>query len=143
MGIACVLMTIEMKHMEKKKLISIFAIIVILVGIGSSVYVNAAQVDSKHINVNGQDYTIDQLFDISEEKTYETYFGIALDDLMVKTGVENPEEHEYTIIGQDGYQQTVKWENMINGLLTKDGKSIFTDLPKAFRVKEIVEIKVD
>lgn len=143
MGIACVLMTIEMKHMEKKKLISIFAIIVILVGIGSSVYVNAAQVDSKHINVNGQDYTIDQLFDISEEKTYETYSGIALDDLMVKTGVENPEEHEYTIIGQDGYQQTVKWENMINGLLTKDGKSIFTDLPKAFRVKEIVEIKVD
>jgi len=136
-------MTIEMKHMEKKKLIPIFAIIVILVGIGSSVYVNAAQVDLKHINVNGQDYTIDQLFDISEEKTYETYSGIALDDLMVKTGVENPEKHEYTIIGADGYQQTVKWENMINGLLTKDGKSIFSDLPKAFRVKDIVEIKVD
>ena len=132
-----------MKHMEKKKLIPIFAIIVILVGIGSSVYVNAAQVDLKHINVNGQDYTIDQLFDISEEKTYETYSGIALDDLMVKTGVENPEKHEYTIIGADGYQQTVKWENMINGLLTKDGKSIFSDLPKAFRVKDIVEIKVD
>ena len=136
-------MTIEMKHMEKKKLIPIFAIIVILVGIGSSVYVNAAQVDLKHINVNGQDYTIDQLFDISEEKTYETYSGIALDDLMVKTGVENQEKHEYTIIGADGYQQTVKWENMINGLLTKDGKSIFSDLPKAFRVKDIVEIKVD
>ena len=117
--------------------------LVILVGIGSSIYVNAIQVKSKHINVNGQDYVIDELFDISEEKIYETYSGIALDDLMLKTGVENPEKHEYTIIGADGYQKTVKWENMTNGLLTKDGKSIFSDLAKAFRIKNIMGIKVD
>ena len=122
MGNTRVLMTIEKKHMEKNKLIPIFAIIVILVGIGSSIYVYTAQINSKHINVNGQDYTIDQLFDISEEKTYETYSGIALDDLIVKTGVANPEMHEYILVGADGYQKTVKWENMINGLLTMDGK---------------------
>ena len=29
-----------------------------------------------------------------------------------------------------------------NGLLTKDGMSVFTDLPKAFRVKDIIEIEV-
>lgn len=129
--------------MEKNKLIQIIAIIVIVIGIGSSIYVHATQIDSKHINVNGKDYSIDQLFDNSEEKTYETYSGIALDSLIVKAGVENPEKYEYTIIGADGYQKTVEWENMINGLLTKDGKSIFFDLPKAFRVKDIVEIKVD
>ncbi|MCD6577084.1 MAG: hypothetical protein J7K66_03615 [Anaerolineaceae bacterium] len=129
--------------MKKNKRIFIFAMLVILVGIGSSIYVNAIQVKSKHINVNGQDYVIDELFDISEEKIYETYSGIALDDLMLKTGVENPEKHEYIIIGADGYQKTVKWENMTNGLLTKDGKSIFSDLAKAFRIKNIIEIKVD
>lgn len=129
--------------MEKKKLIQILAIIVILVGIGSSIYVNATQVDSKHINVNGQDYTVDQLFDISEEKTIETYSGIALDNLIVKIEVTNPEKREYTIIAEDGYQKTVKWENMMNGILTKDRESVFSDLAKAFRIKDIVEIKVD
>ena len=143
MGNACILMIFERKHMEKNKLILILAIIVILVGIGSSVYVQATKIDSKHIIVNGKAYTIDQLFDISEERTYETYSGIALDNLIVKTGVEDPETHEFTIIGADGYQKTVKWENMGNGLLTKNGESIFSDLPKAFKVKDIVEIKVD
>ena len=143
MGSTRVLMTIERKHMEKNKLIPIFAIIVILVGIGSSIYVYSTQIDSKHINVNGQDYTIDQLFDISEGKTFETYSGIALDNLIVKIRVANPEKHEYTIVGADGYQKTVKWENMRNGILTKDMESIFSDLPKAFRVKDIVEIEVD
>ncbi|MBE9572688.1 MAG: hypothetical protein IMF11_18845 [Proteobacteria bacterium] len=129
--------------MEKNKLIKTLAIIVILVGIGSSIYVNATQTDSKYINVNGQDYTIDQLFDISEEKTIETYSGIALDNLIVKIKVANPEKHEYTIIAADGYQKTVKWENMRNGILTKARESIFSDLAKAFRVKDIIEIKVD
>ena len=87
--------------MEKKKLIQILAIIVILVGVGSTIYVNATQVDSKHINVNGQDYTVDQLFDISEEKTIETYSGIALDNLIVKIEVANPEKHEYIIIAAE------------------------------------------
>jgi len=129
--------------MEKNKLIKILAIMVILVGIGSSIYVNATQVDSEYININGQDYTVDQLFDISEEKTIETYSGIALDNLIVKIEVANPEKHEYTIIAADGYQKTVKWDNMMNGILTKDRESVFSDLAKAFRIKDIVEIKVD
>ena len=61
---------------------------------------------------------------------------------MKKVGIPEPENHEYTIIASDGYQKTVKWENMKNGLLTKEGQSIFSDLPKAFRVKDIVKIEV-
>jgi hypothetical protein len=68
--------------------------------------------------------------------------GIALDDLMLKTGVPNPEQHTYTLKSSDGYEKTVTWENMRNGLLTKDYESIFSDLPKAFRVKDIVTIEV-
>jgi len=128
--------------MGKEKIIPIFALIVLLIGSLSSVYVYATQINSEYIKVNGQDYTIDQLFFIGKKRTFDTYSGIALDDLIVKTGVSNPEKHEYTIIAADGYQKTVKWENMEKGLLTKDGQSIFDGLAKAFWVKDIVKIEV-
>ena len=128
--------------MGKQKLILIFALIVLLVGSLSSIYVYATTINSEYINVNDRDYTIDQLLFIGEERTIETYTGIALDDLIVKIGVSNPEKHEYTIIAADAYQKTVKWENMKNGLLTKNRESIFSDLPKSFRVRDIVKIEV-
>ena len=128
--------------MGKEKLIPTLAFIVILIGGLSSIYVYATQINSEYININGQEYTIDQLFFIGEERTFETFSGIALDNLMIKIGIPEPEKHEYTIIASDGYQKTVKWENMKNGLLTEEGQSIFSDLPKAFRIKDIVKIEV-
>jgi hypothetical protein len=129
--------------MGKEKLIPTLAFIVILIGGLSSIYVYATQINSEYININGQEYTIDQLFFIGEERTFETFSGIALDNLMIKIGIPEPEKHEYTIIASDGYQKTVKWENMKNGLLTEEGQSIFSDLPKAFRIKDIVKIEVN
>jgi len=129
--------------MGKEKLIPTLAFIVILIGSLSSIYVYATQINSEYININGQEYTIDQLFFIGEERTFETFSGIALDNLMIKIGIPEPEKHEYTIIASDGYQKTVKWENMKNGLLTEEGQSIFSDLPKAFRIKDIVKIEVN
>ena len=128
--------------MGKEKLIPISAFIVLLIGSLSSVYVYGVQIDSEYININGTDYTIGQLLFIGEERTFEDYYGVALDDLIVKIGVSDPKNHEYTIIASDGYQKTVKWENMKNGLLTNEGQSIFSDLPKAFRIKDIVKIEV-
>ena len=61
---------------------------------------------------------------------------------MIKTGVSHPDQHTYTLHGVDGYEKTVTWENMKNGLLTKNQESVFSDLPKAFRVKDIVTIEV-
>jgi hypothetical protein len=128
--------------MGKEKLIPILAIAVLFIGGLSSFYVYATQINSEYIKINGQEYTVDQLFFIGEERTIETFTGIALDNLMIKVGISNPEAHEYTIIASDGYQKTVKWENMKNGLLTEEGQSIFSDLAKAFRVKDIVKIEV-
>jgi len=132
--------------MGKEKLIPIFAFIVILIGSLSSIYVYATQINSENIDINGQEYTIDQLFFMGKQKTVESnseqFSGIALDDLILKTGVSNTEKHEYTIIASDGYQKTVKWENMKNGILTEEGQSIFSDLAKAFRIIDIVKIEV-
>ncbi len=128
--------------MGKEKLIPILAVAVLFIGSLSSIYVYATQINSEYIDINGQEYTVDQLFFIGEERTIETFSGIALDNLMIKIGIPEPEKHEYTIIASDGYQKTVKWENMKNGILTEEGQSIFSDLAKAFRIKDIVKIEV-
>ena len=130
--------------MGKDRLLPILALILLFIASSSSLYVYATQTTTDTLKINNQEYTIDQVFFIARPRTSNDsqYTGIALDDLMIKTGVTNPETHTYTLRGADGYEKTVTWENMQNGLLTKNRESIFSDLPKAFRVKDIVTIEV-
>jgi hypothetical protein len=130
--------------MGKDRLLPILALILLCIASSSSLYVFANQTTSDTVLINNQHYTIDQLFALASPRTFNDsqFTGIALDDLMVKTGVSNPQQHTYTLRGADGYEKTVTWENMQNGLFTKNRESIFSDLPKAFRVKDIVTIEV-
>jgi len=130
--------------MGKEKLIPLAAMVLILIGAGSSAYVYATQTNTDNITINGQQYTIDQIFHTAKLRTFDSlnFSGIALDDLIIKTGVGCLECHEYTIIGDDGYQKTVTWKNMQEGLLTKDSMTVFSDLPKAYRIKNVVKIEV-
>ena len=130
--------------MGKDRLLPILALILLFIASSSSVYVYATQTTTETLEINNQEYTIDQVFSIVRPRISNDsqYTGIALDDLMIKTGVTSPETHTYTLRGSDGYEKTVTWENMQNGLLTKNRESIFSDLPKAFRVKDIVTIEV-
>ena len=130
--------------MGKDRLLPIFALLILLIGSVSSIYVYATQATTDTLLVNRQHYTMDQLFSLTKQRTFNEsqYSGIALDDLMLKTGVSQPEQHTYTLKGVDGYEKTVTWENMKNGLLTKESESVFSDLPKAFRVKDIITIEV-
>jgi hypothetical protein len=130
--------------MGKDRLLPILALTFLFIASSSSLYVYATQTTTDTLLLNGQHYTIDQLFSLAKPRAFNDsqYIGIALDDLMLKTGVSNPEQHTYTLKGADGYEKTVTWENLKNGLLTKDRESIFSDLPKAFRVKDIVTIEV-
>jgi len=129
--------------MKTRKLLPIIAAVTILVAFASTLYVRMNAADTTEITVYGAGYSMDQLFGVAEARSIEDESGIALDDLMIQTGVEGPEGREYTLVGADGYQKTVQWENMGNGLLTMERKSVFSDLPKAFMVKDIIEIKVD
>jgi hypothetical protein len=131
--------------MGKDRLLPIFALLILLLSSISSIYVYTTQATIDTLLVNGQYYTIDQLFSLIQPRTLNEsqYTGIALDDLILKTGVLQPEQHTYTLKGSDGYEKTVTWENMKNGLLTRDSESAFSDLPKAFRVKDIITIEVN
>ena len=128
--------------MGKDRLLPIFAILILIISCISSTYIYATQATANTILVNEQKYTIDQLFSLVQPRTLNESTGIALDDLMLKTGVTHAEQYRYTLRGSDGYEKTVTWENMKNGVLTKDGQSYFSDLPKAFRVKNVITIEV-
>jgi hypothetical protein len=130
--------------MGKDRLLPLFALLILTIGCVSSVYVYAHQTSTETIQVNGQPYTIDELFALSQPRVFKNlnYSGIALDDMIMEIGVTYPDQHTFLIKGADGYEKTVTWENMKNGLLTRNGESVFSDLPKAFRVKDIVSIEV-
>ncbi len=132
--------------MSKKEIITILAISVLLVGSASALYVDANTKKSDYIKIDGTDYTIDQLSLIAGQKTIESnsqmFTGISLEDIIKNTMADCHSCNKYTFIGADGYQKTVEWKNIKNGVLTDDKMSVFSDLPKAFRVKDIVEIEV-
>jgi hypothetical protein len=131
------------KETKKMKWMPILAAAVLLVGIGASIFVNAAKNDSGQILINGQGFSANQLLEIAGETTLDQVSGAPLDGLMIGLGVENMTGRLYTIIGADGYQKTVTWEEMGNGIITKDRVSYFPDLAKAYHVKDIIEIKVE
>ena len=128
--------------MGKDRIIPLFAMILLIIGCLSSLYVYANTIHTPTITINNQEFSYEQLFENTKTRTIETSEGIALDDLINHSGVTEPSRHDYTIIGADGYQKTVKWNHLQNGLLTLEGQVIFSNLAKAFRVKDVVTIKV-
>ncbi len=132
--------------MGKEKLIPILALIVIIIGGISTAYVFATQTDKDTISLNGQEYTIDQIFYLGEIKTIQTIegekTGVALDDLIIKVGIGCPACYEYTIKAKDGYEKTVNWDIMKTGVLADYKRVFFRDTAKAFWVSDVVEIEV-
>ena len=61
---------------------------------------------------------------------------------MNDTGLANPGTHEYKIIAADGYLKTVSWDDMQNGIILESKESYFSELPKQFNVRDVVEIEV-
>jgi len=130
----------------KEKTIPILAITVLLLGVFSALYVNATQVNKDTIAINGNEYTIDQLFSMCNKRIIETdegeKTGIALDELMLKAGVGCPACHNYIIKAEDKYQQTVSWDILKTGILTDYSRVFFPDTAHTFWVRNVIEIEV-
>ena len=133
--------------MGNEKLLPVFAIAVLLIGCFSALYVNAIEVDSKTIKINNEEYTINQIFSLVNTRTIITdegeKTGVALDDLIIKTGSICSLCNAYTFKSKDGYQQTVTWDYLKKGVLTQENRIYFSDTAHSFWVRDIVEIEVD
>jgi len=121
------------------------AIVVLLLGSLSTLYVaqHTTQTTTDTITINHTTYSLTQLLTTITPRTFTdlNYTGIALDNLIRTTNITNPETHQYIITGSDGYQKTVTWDNLQHGLLTAQRMTVFTDLPKAFFVKDVITIE--
>jgi hypothetical protein len=130
----------------KEKIIPILALIVILISGSSTAYVYLSQIEKETITINGEDYTIEQLFIMSDTKIIQTVegekAGISLEDMIQKIGISCPDCYEYTIKAKDGYEKTVSWDILSTGILTDNYRVFFPDTPKAFWVRDIIEIEV-
>lgn len=133
---------------SKERIIPLIAIFVLLTGSFSSIYVYAVNTNlttnQDVITINDEEFSLEYLFSNTPQRNFDSMnvSGIALDNIITFININCPSCHSYKIIGKDGYSQTVTWENMQNGLLTYEKKVIFSDLPKAFNVKDVVEIEV-
>ena len=98
----------------KEKIISILAISVLLLGIFSALYVNATQINKDTITINGNEYTLNQIFLMCNNRSIETdegeKTGVALDQLITAMGVVCVSCNKYIIKGSGNYQQTIEWD---------------------------------
>jgi len=133
--------------MGKEKTLPIIAILILLIGIFSAIYVNATQINKDTITINGNEYTIEQIFSIAETKTIETdeggKSGVSLVDLMNKVGLSCKICNKYTFKAKDGYQQTVDYEILKTGILTNNSRVYFPNTAHALWVRDVIEIKVN
>ena len=136
---------------EKQNIIPLLAITVLLIASVSTLYVHATQnqqiSDSESIIINEQTFAVQSLFQTFSNITIQTddgeKTGILLSDLLLSTDIECPICHSYLIIASDGYQQTVDWDDMKQGIITNEKRSYFPHLAHAFWVRNIINIEVN
>ncbi|KYK22999.1 hypothetical protein AYK21_03170 [Thermoplasmatales archaeon SG8-52-2] len=132
--------------MGKEKAIPIIAMVVLFIGIFSTIYVDANQVEKDTIEIYGRNFSLDQLFSDGVERTIETdegeKTGISLEDIIINVGIGCVQCHDYTIKAKDGYQQTVSWDILKTGIITDHNRVFFPDTAHSFWVRDVIEIEV-
>lgn len=133
-------------RLVKEKVVPFFAIVCLLIGTSATIYVQASLSTKNTITLSGNDFTLDQLFAMGTTRVIATddgeKSGIALDDLILKMGIDCPSCHQYTFKAKDGYQQTVDWTLMQQGILTEYGRVYFAETAHALWVRDVIEIEV-
>lgn len=106
-------------------------------------------VDADTITVNGKLFVWKQVFHIIDspvemmDEDNNTLEGVYLSEVVNITLLDDPETHRYDLLGEDGYNQTVTWDDMVQGILVEDEmKCFFPHLEKKFHISDIVEIEV-
>ncbi len=128
----------------KKRFLILLVAILIVIGVGSTLYVTLFKGTEKTegLLVGETEFSLNELFDTSELTTVEEYQGVSLAEIINKAGIENPEAQEYTIIAEDGYQKTVEWESIQEGIFTSEKRVVFSDLPQQYWIKNTTKIEI-
>jgi len=136
---------------NKEKILPLLAMVVLIIGIGATIYVTGQQSMTKYAEgtllINGEHIDIQYLLQTVSYKTIETddgeKTGIPIEEIIKETSILCPSCHTYTFIASDGYQQTVEWEHIQKGVFSEEYRVFFPGLAHAFWVRDIIEIKVE
>jgi len=140
--------------MGKEKIVPVLAILVLFIGIASTIYVDAIENDEKlpenRLIINEHEYSFEELSKNFQQETTETddgeKTGLPLEEIIIYSGVNCPSCNKYTFKASDPYQQTVSWDDVKTGILTYDKeynlRVYFPNLAHSFWVYNLVEIEV-
>jgi len=134
----------------KQNIIPFLAMIVLIIGSISTLYVNANQTthvtNNQNLLINGQSFEMQTLFTTFSNTTIETddgnKTGILLSEILLSTDLDCPNCNLYILKASDGYQQTVDWNDIKQGILSFNKRSYFPHLAHAFWVRDIIQIEV-
>ncbi len=123
--------------------LGIAAALVLILSFSLLAHNELSKEETETITVNGKQYDWNKIYGEFPTTNIDSHEGILLSEIINDTGLKNPSNHEYKITASDGYQKTVSWSNMRNGLLVKkDKRVVFPELAKAFWVENVVKIEV-
>lgn len=133
-----------------QNIIPLLAMAILIIGSASTIYVHANQsihtIDGDIIIINNHSYDIKSIFNMHSNITIETDIGektgILLSEFLISTNIDCPTCYSYVIKATDGYQQTVEWDDIQQGILTIEKRTYFPHLAHAFWVRDIIEIEV-
>lgn len=122
------------------------AIAILLLSFTAYAYNQIPKGDSEVLVVNGAEYGWDEIFSNFDTVQFTAndaeYTGISLEELILDSGVESPESHSYRFNGLDGYQKDVTWNDIREGYLTLEHRSVFPNQTQSFWVRDLASIEV-
>ncbi len=122
--------------------LGILAILILAGSLATLLYNELNEAETDTVTVNGKEYGWNELFTDFEKVEMDGRTGVRLSDIVNDTGLEDPEDHEYRVVGADGYTKTVTWDDMLSGILMKSKESYFQERVKQYYVEDVVEIEV-
>ena len=128
-------------------ILCIFAVLILLFSFSVFAYTLVPKGDASLVVVNDIEYewnTILSDFDMSDFTTDDgVQQGVLVSNVILDTGLENPENYEYRITGIDGYQKDITWDDVQNSFFVEeDHIIILPHMTRSFWVKNLVSIEV-
>ena len=137
---------------QSEKIVLIIAIFLLSMGLVSGVYIEKEKDENETLFADGylqlEDsfLALDNIFSSCASHICVTdrgnYTGVSLSCIINISQVQYPEMHDYAIIALDGYMKTVSWMDMKKGILTDERYVVFSHLPRAYWIKDLLRIEV-
>ncbi|MCK4757606.1 MAG: hypothetical protein KAS67_04065 [Thermoplasmata archaeon] len=127
--------------------LGIVAAVILISSCAAFAYTLIPQGDASKVIVNGMDFSWDDISEDYESVSFEAgdleFEGVALDQIIIDSGIQDCADYEYKFVGADGYEKDVGWEDVETAYLALEDKMVvFPGLTKSFWVRDLITIDI-